>query len=127
MYRMTEEEFENMIAEALDSIPEQFLEALENLAVVVEDEPSDYHLAMVGAPNPLGEDELLGLYDGTPLTERNPLYDDDAPGVIVLFKGPHERSFDTREEMLEEVRKSIIHEIGHCFGLGDDRLYEMGY
>ena len=127
MYRMTKEEFENVIAEALDSIPEQFLEALENLAVVVEDEPSDYHLAMVGAPNPLGEDELLGLYDGTPLTERNPLFDDDAPDVIVLFKGPHERSFDTREEMLEEVRKSIIHEIGHYFGLGDDRLYEMGY
>ena len=127
MYRMTKEEFENVIAEALDSIPEQFLEALENLAVVVEDEPSDYHLAMVGAPNPLGEDELLGLYDGTPLTERNPLFDDDAPDVIVLFKGPHERSFDTREEMLEEVRKSIIHEVGHYFGLSDDRLYEMGY
>ena len=127
MYRMTEEEFENMVAEALDSIPEQFLEALENLAVVVEDEPSDYHLAMVDAPDPLGEDELLGLYDGVPLTERNPLFDDDAPDVIVLFKGPHERSFDTREEMLEEVRKTIIHEIGHYFGLDDSRLHEMGY
>ena len=130
MYRMTDEEFERVIAEALDSIPEQFLEVLENVAVVAQDEPDDEHFDVLDDPESLGGsvlgDELLGLYDGIPLTERGEYYE-NIPDVITIFKGPHERSFDTREEVIDEVRKTVIHEIGHYFGLDDERLYEMGY
>lgn len=130
MYRMTDEEFERVIAEALDSIPEQFLEVLENVAVVAQDEPDDEHFDVLDDPESLGGsvlgDELLGLYDGIPLTERGEYYE-NIPDVITIFKGPHERCFDTREEVIDEVRKTVIHEIGHYFGLDDERLYEMGY
>ena len=99
MYRMTDEEFESAIAEALDAMPEQFMEALQNVAVVWEEEPSAYHLG----------------------------YDDDIPDVITIFKGPHERCFDSREEIVEEIGKTIIHELGHYFGLSEDQLAAMGY
>lgn len=131
MYRMSDEEFESVIEEALESIPERFLEALENVAIVMEDEPGEYHLDALEAPDSLGasyfDDELLGLYDGIPLTERDDYYDGDIPDVITIFKGPHERSFASREQMVEEIGKTVIHEIGHYFGIDDERLYEMGY
>lgn len=131
MYRMSDEEFESVIEEALESIPEKFLEALENVAIVMEDEPGEYHLDTLEAPDSLGasyfDDELLGLYDGIPLTERGDYYDGDIPDVITVFKGPHERSFASREQMVEEIGKTVIHEIGHYFGIDDERLYEMGY
>lgn len=131
MYLMSDEEFENVIEEALETIPEKFLEALENVAIVMEDEPDDYHFETLDEPESLGgslyEDELLGLYDGIPLTERDGYYDGDIPDVITIFKGPHERSFGSREEVVEEIGKTVIHEIGHYFGIDDERLHEMGY
>lgn len=131
MYRMSDDEFESVIEEAFESIPEKFLEALENVAIVMEDEPGEYHLEALEAPDFLGasyfDDELLGLYDGIPLTERDDYYDGDIPDVITIFKGPHERSFASREQMVEEIGKTVIHEIGHYFGIDDERLYEMGY
>lgn len=131
MYRMSDDEFESVIEEALESIPEKFLEALENVAIVMEDEPGEYHLEALEAPDFLGAsyfgDELLGLYDGIPLTERDDYYDGDIPDVITIFKGPHERSFASREQVVEEIGKTVIHEIGHYFGIDDERLYEMGY
>ena len=163
MYRMTDEEFEAAIEEALDAMPDQFLTALENVAVVWDDEPSAYHLgidesewdawheAVVSAAeqgwnaegalaedNLSGEvfaedddllgDDLLGLFDGLSLVERaSGGYDDDIPDVITVFKGPHERCFASREEIVEEIGKTVIHELGHYFGLDDDKLYEMGY
>ncbi len=131
MYRMSDDEFESVIEEALESIPEKFLEALENVAIVMEDEPGEYHLEALEAPDFLGasyfDDELLGLYDGIPLTERDDYYDGDIPDVITIFKGPHERSFASREQVVEEIGKTVIHEIGHYFGIDDERLYEMGY
>lgn len=166
MYRMTDEEFEAAIAEALDAMPEQFLEALQNVAVVWEEEPSAYHLGYdeewdgepwyaedecsePGTPDEHdakdnaapgcaegdrgkegGEDDfddLLGLFDGLSIVERANGYDDDIPDVITVFKGPHERCFDSREEIVEEVGKTIIHELGHYFGLSEDQLAAMGY
>lgn len=155
MYHMTDEEFEAAIEEALDAMPDQFLAALENVAVVWDDEPSAYHLgidedewdawheAVVSAAeqgwdaeggicsddegDPLGDD-LLGLFDGLSLVERaSGGYDDDVPDVVTVFKGPHERCFASREEIVEEIGKTVIHELGHYFGLDDDKLYEMGY
>lgn len=149
MYRMTDEEFEAAIVEALDAMPEQFMEALNNAAVVWEDEPSAYHLGYdeewEGGPwdaededEAHGEyeaeygaeeafDDLLGLFDGLSIVERANGYDDDIPDVITVFKGPHERCFDSREEIVEEVGKTIIHELGHYFGLNEDQLAAMGY
>lgn len=138
MHRMTDEEFEAAIVEALDALPDQFLDALENVAVVWEDEPSAYHLGYDGAgegPKAAatdGEDDalpddLLGLFDGLSIVERANGYDDDIPDVITVFKGPHERCFDSREEIVEEIGKTVIHELGHYFGLDEDQLAAMGY
>ena len=106
MYRMTDEEFESAIVEALDAMPEQFLETLQNVAVVWEEEPSAYHLGYDDDEEPArpaadaaendceeesGEDELddlLGLFDGLSIVERANGYDDDIPDVITVFKRP---------------------------------------
>lgn len=129
--KMTDAEFERTVEEALDLIPDRFLDALENIAIVVEDEPDDYHLGSLDDPYSLGgsyrDDELLGLYDGVNLLERSDGYEMDAPDVITIFQGPHERCFSTRSEMVQEIRKTVIHEIGHYFGIDDERLHEMGY
>ena len=131
MHRMTDSEFESAVEEALGCIPERFLDALENVAVVVEDEPNDYHLETLEEPDCLGasvcDNELLGLYDGVSLPDRADGYDGDVPDVITVFKGPHERCFGSRAEIVEEIGKTVVHEIGHYFGIDDARLYEMGY
>lgn len=131
MHRMTDREFESAVEEALASIPERFLDALENVAVVVEDEPIDYHLDALDDPDCLGasmmDDELLGLYDGVSLPDRADGYDGDIPDVITVFKGPHERCFGSRAEIVDEIGKTVVHEIGHYFGIDDARLHEMGY
>ena len=137
---MTDDEFEAAIVEALDAMPEQFLDALENIAIVWEDEPSAYHLGLddegdVASWQDDGEcedepvpDDLLGLFDGLSLVERaEGGYDDDIPDVITIFKGPHERCFSSREEVVDEIGKTVIHELGHYFGLDEERLAAMGY
>lgn len=132
MIHMTDDEFEELVEEALDSMPGQFMDSMENVAVVIADEPTEDELnELDDTGQPAGTwyaGEILGLYSGVPLTER--CYDDvdgGFPDVITIFKGPHERSFGTREQISGEVRKTVIHEIGHHFGLDDARLHEMGY
>jgi predicted Zn-dependent protease with MMP-like domain len=127
---MTDEEFEATVEEALDTLPPRFIEALDNVGVVIEDEPSADQLADAAngtlAPQ---TGELLGLYDGVSATERGEWYGEfgaDLPDLISIFKGPHERSFDTREEVLAEVRTTVVHEIGHYFGLSDEDLDRIG-
>lgn len=131
MHRMTDNEFESAVEEALERIPKRFLEALGNVAIVVEDEPNDYHLDTLDNPDCRGATlhvgELLGLYDGVSLVDRADGYDGDVPDVITVFKGPHERCFDSRAEIVEEIGKTVVHEIGHYFGIDDARLHEMGY
>ena len=131
MYRMSDEEFEDAVQEALDSMPPQFMEALENVAIFVADEPDEDELDASDDPDyPSGtiyEGELLGLYDGISLVDRADGYDMDVPDTITIFKGPHERCFNSRKEVVDEAQKTVIHEIGHYFGLDDDRLHEMGY
>ena len=123
MYQMTDEEFEQAAEEALRALPEQFVSALDNVAIIIEDEPTesqDVH----GAGAHTGE--VLGYYDGIPLTERDGGYDFVVPDVIYIFKGPHERSFNTRERIVEEIGKTVAHEIGHYFGLDDAELRRLG-
>lgn len=125
MFPMTDEEFEGAVQEALDGMPDQFMDALENVAIMVQDEPEPYQLEELDSP--AGPGELLGLYEGVNLLERADGYDMDLPDIITIFKGPHERLFSTRDEVVSQARKTVIHEIGHYFGLDDDRLHEMGY
>ncbi len=125
MFPMTDEEFEGAVQEALDGMPDQFMDALENVAIMVQDEPEPYQLEELGTEDEPGE--LLGLYEGVNLLERADGYDMDLPDVVTIFKGPHERLFSSRDEVVSQARKTVIHEIGHYFGLDDDRLHEMGY
>ena len=130
---MTDNRFEAMVEDAIDSIPDRFFDELENVVFAVEDEPSEEQLAGADEDNSVREgDELLGLYDGTPMTERDSFYGTgELPDVITIFKGPHERCFgdgpDAEATIAEEVRRTVIHEVGHYFGNDDETLEAMGY
>lgn len=113
MYKMTDEEFETAIQDALDSIPDELFYELENVVILTADD---------------SEEGMLGLYDGLPLTERDGDYGfGDFPDTITIFKAPHERLEGGREEILEEVRKTVIHEVGHYFGMSEEQIEQMGY
>jgi predicted Zn-dependent protease with MMP-like domain len=116
---MTRKRFEKLALKALEELPEEFRRRLDNVEIVIEDEPTLEDLESVG----LTEDDLLfGLYQGTPLTERTSDYSLALPDRIVLYHGDIEQGCDTEEEMAEEIRKTVIHEIAHFFGLEEDEL-----
>lgn len=115
-------EFERLVADALAEIPQRFREAMRNVAVVVEDEPSRDLLADMGIEPP---DTLLGLYQGTPLTERAWDYGNTLPDRILIFQGPHERESDDEDDLVTAIGETLIHEIGHYFGLSEDEIEEI--
>jgi len=122
---MTEKRFTQIIAEALDSLPEKFREAMENIAVTVEDWPDEDTLTHMGMNSKY---DLFGLYHGTPLPERN--HEGSAmilPDIITLYRRPLEHACRTESEMRREIRITLLHEIGHYFGLDEERLAELGY
>ncbi len=110
--KLTYEEFERLVEKALISLPEEFQDYLENVAIVIEDEPPD---DMPG---------LMGLYEGVPLVDRS-VEDVILPDCITLFKGPIERACQGRAQMEAEVRMTVLHEIGHFFGLTEEDLEEF--
>jgi predicted Zn-dependent protease with MMP-like domain len=114
--------FEKLVAEALDELPRRFRRHLRNIAVVVESEPSQQLLEDVGLW-PYGT--LLGLYQGVPLTERGFSYGNMLPDRITIFQKPIEAMHRTNEEIKEAVKDTVKHEIGHYFGLDDERLEEL--
>jgi predicted Zn-dependent protease with MMP-like domain len=115
-------QFEKYVAEALASIPPRFRKAMQNIAIVVEDEPSRDLLAEMDVEPP---DTLLGLYQGTPLTERHWGYGNTLPDRVLIFQGPHERSADDEEDLIVAIAETLIHEIGHYFGLSEDEIEEI--
>ena len=126
MYTMTDEEFEAAVEDALDSIPDAFLEALDNVMVTVQNEPNARQHMSSGSEGPSGE--ILGLYEGVALTQRGEWYGEgEMPDVVTIFKGPHERCFNSRERIVEEIRRTVVHEIGHHFGMDDAALRKIGY
>lgn len=126
MYKMTDDEFESAVQDAIDSIPDEFLDELESVAIVVADEPEEEDFECAGLYSEGGD--LLGLYDGTSLAERDSGYGfGDYPDTIMIFKGPHERLQGGRDEIIEEVRRTVVHEIAHYFGMDEDQVDEMGY
>jgi predicted Zn-dependent protease with MMP-like domain len=105
--------FEEMVAAALDGLPERFGRLMANIAVTVEHEP--------GPPG------LLGLYQGIPLTERTSQYAGVLPDRIIIYRLAICEICRTEQEVAGEVRRTVIHEVGHYFGIDDDRLDELGW
>jgi len=115
MLDVTVEEFESLVEEALATIPRQLKRAMRNVAIFIEDE-SPPHLPV-----------LLGLYEGVPLTARGEWYAGVQPDRITIFRLPILRICRTREDVVAEVTKTVVHEVGHHFGIDDERLHELGY
>lgn len=115
--------FDRLVVEALETIPEPFGSRLHNVAIVAEEEPSRALLESLGmGPG----DTLFGLYDGIPLTERGDWYNLVQPDRIILFRRPIMAACESVEEIREEVRRTVVHEIAHFYGIGDDELHRMG-
>lgn len=115
MIEVPREQFEALVAEALDTIPAELARLMDNVVVVVEDHaPSD-------------DPELLGLYSGVPLTERGTSYAGSLPDRISIYRLPTLDICETIDDVIEEVRITVIHEVAHHFGIDDDRLHELGW
>ena len=109
-----EEDFYALAEEALATLPEELLDDLENVAIVVEDEPED-------------GSEILGVYEGTALTERDSSWFGMLPDRVVLFRGPLSRMCEDEDELFEEIAITLVHEIGHYHGIDEERLHELGW
>jgi len=118
---MDKDSFEQLVAAALRRLPRVFRQKLKNIAVQVEDEPSEDLLADMG----IDEGTLFGLYQGVPLTERGWGYGNVLPDRIVIYQRPIEEVAQSREEIEEIVAETVVHEIGHYFGFDDEELYDM--
>ncbi|UCF20873.1 MAG: metallopeptidase family protein [Gemmatimonadota bacterium] len=121
MRRLDRKGFERLVRQALEELPEEFAERIENVAVVVEVEPSSADLEGLGLDFDESSDDLFGLYVGTPLTERDSYYA-GLPDRIVIYMGPILRACQTPRDVVSEIRKTVIHEIGHHFGLSDEEM-----
>jgi len=119
---MDRAEFERLVADALASIPQRFRDAMANLAIVVEDEPARDLLREMEIDPP---DTLFGLYQGTPLTERRWDYGNALPDRILVFQGPHEREAEDEDDLVVSIGETLIHEIGHYFGLSEEQIEEI--
>ncbi len=117
---LSPEEFEELVREAIDGLPAQYRRLLRNVAVVVEEEPSREVLDDLGLET---EDDLLGLYSGTALDEESFFSPGgQLPARISIYRGPILRLCRTREEVVQEVADTVVHEIGHHFGLDDEEM-----
>jgi predicted Zn-dependent protease with MMP-like domain len=114
--------FEQCVADALASIPRKFRDAMQNIAIVVEDEPSHRLLEEMEIVPP---DTLLGLYQGTPLTERTWGYGNTLPDRVLIFQGPHERESEDDNDLVVCIAETLIHEIGHYFGMSEEQIEEI--
>jgi predicted Zn-dependent protease with MMP-like domain len=115
--------FERLVAEALDSLPPEFQAKLENVEVVIEAWPSREDMKRAGLSR--GQ-TLFGLYQGVPLTERTTRYGLVLPDKITIYQGPIEAYSRSAEEVHRRVRHVVMHELGHHFGISDERLRELG-
>jgi predicted Zn-dependent protease with MMP-like domain len=123
-HHVSQSKFEQLVERALADLPEQFAQFLEECPVEIRPRPTRAQLRRVG----LEEDELLlGLYDGVPLTERSVEHSGIRPPVIYIFKEDVELASDSEEDLVEQVRITVLHEIGHHFGMSEDDLDELGY
>jgi len=120
--KLTRKEFEELVVLALERLPKFFKKKMKNVDVVVEDHASRELLLEMGLRSPF---ELLGLYQGVPLDRRGFYYGNVLPDKITLFQIPIESMCKRKKEIEEKVREVVIHEVGHYFGLDDERLREL--
>ncbi len=114
MVEMSRDDFEDAVSEALDSLPGELAAHMDNVVVLVDDVHPE-------------EPDLLGLYEGIPLTERDGWYAGVLPDRITVYRLPTLERWDTRAEVVDDVRITVVHEIAHHFGIDDDRLHDLGY
>src|SRR5262245_8009700 len=117
--------FRRLVSDVLEDLPQEFLERMDNLEIVVEGQPTPEQEALAGGEPEVGL--LLGLYEGTPLPERSSSDGGALPDKITVFRDNIEAVCETPEEMAEEIRKTVLHEIAHHFGMGEERLEELDY
>lgn len=116
MVEMTRGEFEDAVRDALDEIPAELAAQIDNVVVLVEDDPPD------------DDPDLLGVYEGVPLTERGEFWATGAlPDRITIFRNPTLAMCRSRREVVAEVVVTVVHEVAHHFGIADDRLHELGW
>jgi predicted Zn-dependent protease with MMP-like domain len=115
MIDLTAEAFEALVVSELDALPDEMVEGLDNVVFVVEDRPED------------GTLDLLGLYEGTSLTERDRYGIGELPDRIIVYREPHLAACDDEGELRDEVHTTLVHEIAHFYGIDDDRLHELGW
>ncbi|HVP39682.1 MAG TPA: metallopeptidase family protein [Candidatus Saccharimonadales bacterium] len=122
---MNRKTFEQVVREALDGLPEEIAQYLEdhNVSVVVQDRPSREQLEDEGIDDPMG---LYGLYEGTPFTERSLLESGSLPDRITVYQRPLELDFPDRGELIHEIQVTVAHELAHAFGIDEERLAELG-
>jgi len=121
--RVTEDEFEDLVVAALDTLPEDLLELMNNIEVTIDRFPTRSQMHGAG----ILRGTLLGLYEGIPLTVRNSSYSLVVPDKITIFQRPIEQMCSSQEEIVSQVRKTVIHEVAHHFGMGEERLQELGW
>jgi predicted Zn-dependent protease with MMP-like domain len=121
--KLSQEEFEDAVLSALKKLPKVLKNKMENIDVVIEEQASLHILEEMGLRSPR---HLLGLYQGIPLDRRGFYYGNVLPDKITLFKNPIESICRNKEEVEKKVREVVIHEVGHYFGLDDERLEELG-
>ena len=116
--------FDDMLRQVLDDLPGMFRESIRNVAVVVEDRPPDWLLDELGLPP--GE-TLYGFYHGIPLPERSVLDSGNLPDRISVYRGPLMEDFRDPGELARQIRMTLLHEIGHYFGMDEEDLARLGY
>jgi predicted Zn-dependent protease with MMP-like domain len=122
LVRVSSERFEELVRDAIEGLPDQFLARIGNVVVIVEQRPSRAQMDHHGiGPN----ESLFGLYEGVPMTVRGS-YAPITPDRITIFQRPLESYCNSEEELVEQVSKTVIHEVAHYFGIDDDRLDELG-
>jgi len=122
---VTRDEFEDLVREVLDELPEEFAQRIDNVAVVIEDEPAPELLRSLGLhPH---RDTLFGLYQGVPLHARGASYGNVLPDKITIFYRPLLRACRTPDQIRRQVRTTVIHEIAHFFGMNDRQIRDLGY
>jgi predicted Zn-dependent protease with MMP-like domain len=123
-YHLSKLQFSHLVEQALGRLPEQFARFLEEVPVEVQDRSTPRLRTIAGVGK---NDLLLGLYHGRPLTERSVEHSGTMPDVIYIFQEDVERASDNEEDLVEQVRVTVLHEIGHLFGLDEDDLDKLGY
>lgn len=122
MHDLTDEQFDNLITKAMDQLPQEYLEGLNNVAIVQADDPTPEQIEKM---NIREGSVLLGLYEGIPLTQRGNNYTFVLPDKITLFKHSILRVVNTEAELLEQIKRTIWHEIAHYYGVSHERMHDL--